>query len=83
LIKLKVFRVTGGIHKPNFATSFRQEILADKPEHAVEKVRAEFGSRHRVKRYHIKISQVEEVPAEQITNPVLKKMITGEDKIGE
>lgn len=83
MIWLKVFRVTGEIHKPNFDTSFKQEILADKPEHAVEKVRAEFGSRHRVKRYHIKIAEVEEIPAEQITNPILKKMITGEDKIGE
>ena len=80
---MKVFRVTGEICKPNFATSFKQEILADKPEHAVEKVQAEFGSRHRVKRYHIKIAQVEEIPADQITNPALKKMITGEEKIGE
>ncbi len=80
---MKVFRVTGEIHKPNFETSFKQEILADKPEHAVEKVRAEFGSRHRVKRYHIRIASVEEIPAEQITNPVLKKVVAGEAKIGE
>jgi large subunit ribosomal protein LX len=80
---LKVFRVTGEIHKPNLKTSFRQEILAAKPEHAVEKVYAEFGSKHRVKRFHIRIDSVEEVPPEEITNPLLKKLVVGEEKVGE
>jgi large subunit ribosomal protein LX len=80
---LKVFRVTGEIHKPNLKTSFRQEILADKPEHAVEKVYAELGSRHRVKRFHIKIVSVEEVPPEEITNPLVKKLVVGEEDVGK
>ena len=80
---MKVFRVTGEVLKPNLRTSFRQEILAAKPEHAVEKVYAEFGSRHRVKRFHIKIVSVEEVPAEEIANPLLKKLVVGEEKVGE
>jgi large subunit ribosomal protein LX len=80
---LKVFRVTGEIHKPNLETAFNQEIVSDKPEHAVEKVYAELGSRHRVKRFHIKILKVEEVAPEQIANPILKKMVTGEEKVGE
>jgi large subunit ribosomal protein LX len=80
---LKVFKVTGEIHKPNLKTSFRQEMLADKPEHAVEKVYAELGSRHRVKRFHIKIISVEEVPPEEIANPLLKKLVVGEEEVGE
>jgi large subunit ribosomal protein LX len=80
---LKVFRVTGEIHKPNLKTSFKQEIVAAKSEHAVEKVYAELGSRHRVKRHHIKIISVEEIKPEEIVNPVLKKMVTGEEKVGE
>jgi large subunit ribosomal protein LX len=80
---LKVFRVTGEIHKPNLKTSFNQEILADKPEHAKEKVYAELGSRHRVKRYHIKITNIEEVQPEEIANPILKKLVVGEEKGGE
>lgn len=80
---MKVFRVTGEIHKPNLKTSFRQEILADKPEHAVEKVYAELGSRHRVKRFHIKIASVEEVPPEEIANPLLKKLAVGEEDVGK
>jgi len=79
---LKVFRVTGEIHKPNLKTSFNQEIVADKPEHAKEKVYAELGSRHRVKRYHIKITNIEEVSPEEIVNPILKKLVVGEEKVG-
>jgi len=81
--KLKVFKVTGEILKPNLKTHFIKEIIAAKSEHAVEKVYAELGSKHRVKRFHIKISSVEEILPEQIENPLLKKMITGEESVGE
>jgi large subunit ribosomal protein LX len=80
--RLKVFKVIGEILKPNLKTSFRKEILAEKAEHAVEKVYTELGSKHRVKRHHIKITSVEEVPPEQIEDPLLKKMVTGEEEIG-
>jgi large subunit ribosomal protein LX len=80
---MKVFRVTGEIRKPNLKTSFRKEIVAEKSEHAVEKVYAELGSKHRVKRVHIKIAGVEEVKPEEIENPLLKKMVIGEEKVGE
>ena len=80
---MKVFRVTGEIRKPNLQTPFRKEIVADKSEHAVEKVYAELGSRHRAKRVHIKITNVEEVPPDKIENPLLKKLIVGEGQVGE
>jgi large subunit ribosomal protein LX len=76
--KLKVFRVTGEIRKPNLKTPFKKEVLAARPEHALEKVYAEIGSKHRVKRYYMKILKVEEVSPEEIENPILKKMVTGE-----
>ena len=76
--KMKVFRVTGEISKPNLKTSFAKEVVVAKPEHAVEKVYAEIGSKHRVKRFHIKILDVKEVSPEEIENPILKKMVTGE-----
>jgi len=81
--KLKVFRVIGEIKKPNLKTSFRKEVVAVKPEHAVEKVYAELGSKHRVKRFHIKIVSIEEVPPQDIKNPLLKKLVTGEEEVGE
>jgi len=80
---MKVFRVSGEIRKPNLKTPFRKEVIALKPEHAVEKVYAELGSKHRVKRVHIKIVNVEEIPPQEIENPLLKKLIIGEEKVGE
>ncbi|MGQ9641806.1 MAG: 50S ribosomal protein L18Ae [Candidatus Bathycorpusculaceae bacterium] len=80
--EVKVFRVTGEIRKPNLKTSFRKEVIAVKPENAVEKVYCELGSKHRVKRFHIKIASVEEIPPEEIKSPLLKKLVTGEEGIG-
>jgi large subunit ribosomal protein LX len=80
---MKVFRVTGEIHKPNLKTTFKKEVIALKPEHAIEKVYAELGSKHRVKRMHIKIVNVEEVPAQDIEDPLIKKLIVGEEKVAE
>jgi large subunit ribosomal protein LX len=80
---MKVFRVTGKIHKPNLKTTFKKEVIALKPEHAIEKIYTELGSKHRVKRMHIKIISVEEVPAQDIENPLIKKLIVGEEKVAE
>ncbi len=73
---MKAFKVTGKINKPRLSTPFVRELLADKSEHAVEKVYAEIGSRHRVKRYHIKIISSEEITVDQIENPILKKIVS-------
>ena len=75
---MKVFRVTGEINKPKLKTPFAKEVVVDKPEHAVEKVYAEIGSKHRVKRFQIKIVNVEEIPVDEIENPILKKIVTEE-----
>jgi large subunit ribosomal protein LX len=83
MTKLKVYRVTGEVLKPNLKSSFRKEILAEKPEHAREKVYAELGSKHRVKRFHVKITSVEEVSPENIENPLLKKFVIGEEEVGK
>ena len=75
---LKVFRVTGEINKPNLKTPFNKEVLAVKSDHAVEKVYAEIGSKHRVKRFQLKISNVEEISIDEIENPIIRKIVSGE-----
>ncbi len=77
--EVKVFRVTGEIKKPNFHTNFRKEIRALKPENAVETVYKEIGSKHRAKRFQIKIVKVEEITPEEIESPVIKKLTLGEE----
>jgi large subunit ribosomal protein LX len=78
--EVKVFRVIGKIRKPNFQTEFRKEVRALKPEDAVEKVYMELGSKHRVKRYQMTISKVEELSPEEIENVLVKKMTPGAEK---
>jgi large subunit ribosomal protein LX len=75
--EVKVFRVTGKIRKPNFQTEFQKEVRALKPEDAVEKVYMELGSKHRVKRFQMTISQVEEIGIEEIEDVLVKKMTSG------
>jgi len=53
------------INKPNFKNRFRKEVRAVKPEDAVEEIYKLLGSKHRVKRFQIKIENIEEVPAEE------------------
>lgn len=76
--EVKLFVVSGEIRKPNLETSFRKEVVATKLNHAVEKVYAELGSRHRVKRFQIRISKVEEIQPKDIEDPMLRKFIIGE-----
>ncbi len=45
---------------------FEIYVRALKPEHALEKIYSELGSRHKLKRYHIKIEEVKEVPLEEV-----------------
>jgi len=73
-----VFRVIGKITKPNYISEFRKEIRALKPEEAVERVYKEIGSKHRAKRVHIKVLKVEEISTEEITDPVVRKLVLGE-----
>ena len=63
--EVKTYRIIGLINKPNFKNRFRKEVRAVKPEDAVEEIYKLLGSKHRVKRFQIKIENIEEVPAEE------------------
>jgi len=76
--EVKIFRVIGKIDKPNWKTSFSKEVRALKPEHAVEKIYKELGSKHRAKRFQIKILKVEEIPLEEVSDLTIKRLAAGE-----
>jgi len=77
-VRVRNFRVEGVINKPNWKTKFKKEVRAVRPEDAVEKVLMEFGSKHRVKRCHIRILRVVEVAPEELEDPILRKIALGE-----
>jgi len=58
---VKLFRVKGAILKPNYKTSFTREIRGINSHDVVEKIYAELGSHHHVKRVHIAIHMIEEI----------------------
>ena len=60
---VKIFKVTGRIDKPMLfePINFKKDVTAMKESHAVEKIYAEMGSRHRAKRNQITILNVEAV----------------------
>jgi len=78
--EVKVFRVIGKIRKPNFQTEFRKEVRALKPDDAVEKVYMLLGSKHRVKRFQMTISKVEEIGPGEIEDILVKKMTPGAEE---
>ncbi|HID80155.1 MAG TPA: 50S ribosomal protein L18a [Ignisphaera sp.] len=67
--EIKVFRIYGymliGHDSVPEWRKFVKEIRALKLEHALEKLYSELGSKHKVKRAHIKILKVEEIPPDQ------------------
>ncbi|MCJ7614359.1 50S ribosomal protein L18Ae [Candidatus Bathyarchaeota archaeon] len=80
--EVKVFRVSGKINKPNFKTEFQKEVRALNPEDATEKVYMLLGSKHRVKRFQMKIYKVEEVNPTDIKDILVRKMTPGaEDSV--
>jgi len=76
--EIKTFRVKGEINKPNWQTTFQKEIRAIKQEEAIDRVYKEIGSKHKAKRFQIKILKVEEIKPEEITDPSVKKLTLGE-----
>lgn len=65
--EVKIFRITGRIDKAHLfePIKFRKDIAAAKRNHAIEKIYAEMGSRHRAKRNQINILEVELVEPEE------------------
>lgn len=65
--EVKIFRIKGRINKAHLfePITFRKEIAAAKRNHAIEKLYAEMGSRHRAKRNQIEIEEVEILEPEE------------------
>jgi large subunit ribosomal protein LX len=61
---VKTFRLTGDIKAPHLQSGFSKDIRALNQKDAEEVVYQVLGSRHKLKRYHIKFKSVEEIPKE-------------------
>jgi len=59
---VKTFQVQGEIRKTRATLPFRKIVKALNQEEAMEKIHLLFGSKHKAKRFQIKIAKVEELP---------------------
>lgn len=58
--EVKTFIISGEIKKKNMKIPFEKEIVDIKEENALEKLFSDVGSKHKVKRFEIKIIDVKE-----------------------
>lgn len=73
-MSVKIFRVEGIVAKTNYVMHFSKDFRALKSEDAIEKVFTDFGSQHKVKRIHIKITSVNEISLEETRDDTIREL---------
>ncbi|MEM2389197.1 MAG: 50S ribosomal protein L18Ae [Ignisphaera sp.] len=76
--EIKIYRIEGFMlisqdKLPRWA-KFVKEIRALKPEHALEKLYSEMGSRHGVRRPNIRIVDIREIGVEEARSKYIKEL---------
>ena len=66
---IKIFRVRGWFKRDNRRQVFTKEFRALSEEHVLERVYSEIGSKHKVKRDLIHISEISEIKPEEAKDP--------------
>ncbi len=73
---MKAFRVTGTYADPRqIRQPFSIEMAAEDVPAVKEKAVSTIGSKHKLKRWQIDITDVTEIPADQVVNHVVKYQI--------
>ncbi len=73
---MKAFRVTGTYADPRKVRQpFSIEMAAEDEAAVKEKALSTIGSKHKLKRFQIDITDVTEIPADEVTNSVVKYQI--------
>jgi len=69
---MKAFRVVGSFADPRKRQPFSIEMAAEDEAAVRERALSTLGSKHRLKRKDIDITEIVELTPDQITNPVVK-----------
>jgi Ribosomal protein L20A (L18A) len=69
---MKAFRVVGSFADPRKRQPFSIEMAAEDEAAVRERALSTLGSKHRLKRRDIDITEIIELTPDQITNPVVK-----------
>ncbi len=75
---MKGFQAVGSYKAGHNWQDFKIQFAAEDIEAAKERAISTLGSRHKVKRWEIKLDSMEELSNDQITNNVVKYIVEGE-----
>ncbi len=62
--QVRIFQIKGNLRKRGENLPFHKEIRAVKKEDAIQHLYAEMGSKHKARKFEIKINSIEEVSTE-------------------
>ena len=71
---IKIYRLKGTFGQKGEKQTFTMDVRAAKPEEAKETAYTNIGSKHKVKRFLIRIDSVEEVAAEDTKSIVANQL---------
>ena len=69
---MKAFRITGSYADPRKRQPFSIEMAAEDEAAVKERALSTLGSKHRLKRREIEITEIVELAPDQVTNPIVK-----------
>jgi large subunit ribosomal protein LX len=75
---MKAFRVTGKFYMGDHWQNFTKDVAGENDAAVKEKVYSRLGSKHRVKRAKIEISEVKEISLEEVTDPITVYILKNE-----
>jgi large subunit ribosomal protein LX len=70
-MKTKIFRVKGKFPLGDEIQVFTKELKALSEENIYERIHAEFGSKHRIKKNKIIIEEIKEISLEEALDPLV------------
>lgn len=74
---MKPYRISGTFLMGDAWSPFKKEVAAKDQVDAVKRLYSDLGSKHRVKRRNIRITSVEELPEDQVQDPIVGFLIKG------
>lgn len=69
---MKAFKVTGSFKMGRTFQNFSKEVVSKDRAEAEEAILSDLGSKHKVKRYLIKINEVTEVKPEDVSDAIVR-----------
>jgi len=68
---MKAFKVTGSFQMGRASQNFTKEVISKDKKEATEFILSDLGSKHKVKRYQIKITEVKELKPDEVTDSII------------